>query len=366
MALESATPTPSPAPLTPNDPERHGIDDPAEWLSATRTRSVRRILIVVLGLNLAVAAVKLGYGLRIGSVAMSADGVQSLLDGLANVVGLVGIAIAARPPDRDHLYGHERYETLASMAIAGLMAIGVVQVVEGAIGQWRDGSRPEVTTFAFVLLLATMVVNTGVTLWERRQSQRLRSNLLAADAKHTASDILVSGAVIAGLAGERIGINGADAAVSLIVAVTIGWAAWGIVREASLVLTDATFVDPKGLLRAAIDVSDVVSAHNVRTRETGGRVWVEMHVTVDPDLTVKAAHDVATAVEGRLREFAGPATQAIVHVEPAEPPHTRPDPLFGEGGKRDLEEEHERQETIPVDNETDARMREVRNGERRR
>ncbi|MDQ3779170.1 MAG: cation transporter, partial [Chloroflexota bacterium] len=96
MALESATPTPSLAPRTPNDPERDGRDGPAEWQSATRTRSVRRILIDVLGLNLAVAAVKLGYGLTIGSVAMSADGVQSLLDGLANVVGLVGIAIAAR------------------------------------------------------------------------------------------------------------------------------------------------------------------------------------------------------------------------------------------------------------------------------
>jgi len=366
MALESATPTPSLAPRTPNDPERDGGDGPAEWQSATRTRSVRRILIVVLGLNLAVAAVKLGYGLTIGSVAMSADGVQSLLDGLANVVGLVGIAIAARPPDRDHLYGHERYETLASMAIAGLMAISVVQVVESAIGQWRDGSRPEVTTLAFVLLLVTMAVNTGVTLWERRQSRRLRSNLLAADAKHTASDILVSGAVIAGLAGERIGIAGADAAVSLIVAVTIAWAAWGILRDASLVLTDATFVDPKGLLRAAIDVPDVVTAHNVRTRETGGRVWVEMHVTVDPYLTVKAAHDVATAVEGRLRDVAGPGTQVIVHVEPAEPPHTRPDPLFGEAGGPNVEQPNERQETIPVDIETDERMREVRSGERRR
>jgi len=143
--------------------------------------------------------------------------------------------------------------------------------------------------------------------------------------------VLVSGAVILGLVGERAGLQGADAAVSIAVAGMIAWAGWGIVREASLVLSDAAFVDPEGLLDAIVRAPGVVTAHNLRARTAGGRLWVEVHVTVDPSLTVRDAHEVATNVEVAIRDQVGPATEAIVHVEPAEPPHTRPDPLFGRG-----------------------------------
>jgi cation diffusion facilitator family transporter len=141
----------------------------------------------------------------------------------------------------------------------------------------------------------------------------------------------VSAAVILGLVGERAGLRGADAAVSLVVAGTIAWAAWGILRDASLVLTDAaTDVEPRALLGAILAAPGVITAHNLRVRSSGGRNWVDVHVTVDPALTVKQAHEVATGVEESIRGAVGMETQAIVHVEPAEPPHTRPDPIFGD------------------------------------
>jgi cation diffusion facilitator family transporter len=261
---------------------------------------------------------------------MTADGFHSLLDGFANVVGIVGIAIAARPPDQEHHFGHERYETLASMAIGALMAVGVLEIVQSAIGRWQAGETPEVTRLSFAVMAGTMAVNSGVTLWERRAARRLRSDLLEADSRHTASDVLVSAAVILGLVGERAGLRGADAAVSLVVAGTIAWAAWGILRDASLVLTDAaTDVEPRALLGAILAAPGVITAHNLRVRSSGGRNWVDVHVTVDPALTVKQAHEVATGVEESIRGTVGMETQAIVHVEPAEPPHTRPDPIFG-------------------------------------
>jgi cation diffusion facilitator family transporter len=286
---------------------------------------------VVLALNLAVAGAKLGYGFFSGSVAMSADGFHSLLDGFANVVGIIGIVVAARPPDREHHFGHERYETLASMAIGALMAVGVLEIVQSAIGRWQAGATPQVTRISFAVMLGTMAVNAGVTLWERRAAGRLRSNLLAADARHTGSDVLVSAAVILGLIGERIGLRGADAAVSLVVAGMVALTAWGILREASLVLTDAaTDVEARPLLVAILAAPGAITAHNLRVRSSGGRNWVEVHVTVDPELTVKQAHEVATEVESAIRNQVGPETRAIVHVEPAEPPHTRPDPIFGQ------------------------------------
>ncbi|HEX2282885.1 MAG TPA: cation diffusion facilitator family transporter [Thermomicrobiales bacterium] len=299
--------------------------------SSGRGNQIRHILSVVLALNILVAGAKLGYGFFSGSVAMFADGFHSLLDGFANVVGIIGIVVAARPPDREHHFGHERYETLASMAIGAVMAVGVLEIVQSAIGRWQSGEAPQVTSLSFGVMLGTMAINIGVTVWERRAARRLHSDLLEADARHTGSDVLASAAVILGLIGERIGLRGADAAVSLVVAGMVALAAWEILREASLVLTDAaTDVEPRALLAAIVTVPGAITAHNLRVRSSGGRSWVEVHVTVDPQLTVKQAHEVATEVESAIRNEVGPETQAIVHVEPAEPPHTRPDPIFGQ------------------------------------
>jgi len=241
--------------------------------SARRGNLIRQILSVVLVLNLTVAGAKLGYGFVCGSVAMLADGFHSLLDGFANVVGIVGIGVEARPPDQEHHFGHGRYETLASMAIGALMAVGVLEIVQSAIGRWQSGKTPQVTRLSFGVMLGTMASNAGLTIWERRAARGLHSDLLEADARHTGSDVLVSAAVVT--------------------------------------------------------APGAITAHNLRVRSSGGRNWVEVHVTVDPDLTVKQAHEVTTQVESAIRNVVGPETQAIVHVEPAEPPHMRPDPIFG-------------------------------------
>ncbi len=316
---ERAAARSAPAPLNIGDVYRRG-------------HQIRRILVVVLALNLVVAGAKISFGYVSGSVAKTADGVNSQLDALANVIGIAGIAVAARPPDREHHFGHGRYETLASMAIGALMAVGVVEIVRAALTRWQAGEAPDVTRLSFVVMLGTMAINIGVTIWERRAARQLRSDLLAADARHTGSDVLVSGGVILGLVGEQMGLRGADAAVSLVVAATISWTAWGILRDASLVLTDAaTDVDPRSLLTAILAAPGVITAHNLRVRSSGGRNLVDVHITVAPDLTVKAAHEVATGVEETVRDEVGPEAQTIVHVEPAEPPHTRPDPIFGDG-----------------------------------
>lgn len=279
-------------------------------------------------LNLTVAGAKLRYGFVRGSVAMSADGFHSPLDGFANVVGIVGIAVAARPPGEEHRFGHERYETLASMAIGALMVVGVLEIVQSAIGRWQTGETPLVTGLSFAVMLSTIAVNTEVTMCERRAARRLHRDLPEADARLTGSEVLVSAAVILGLIGERSGLRGA--AMSLVVAGMVGWAAWEILREASLVLTDAaTDGEPKALLAAIVTAPGAITAHNLRVRSSGGGDWVEVHLTVDPGLTVKQAHEVATEAVSAIRTNGGPETQSIVHVELAEPPHTRPDPIFG-------------------------------------
>lgn len=299
-------------------------------LRAQRLHGIRRTLIIVLLLNLAVAFAKLGYGLWTGSIAMRADGVQSLLDGLSNVVGLASVAIASRPPDEDHHFGHERYESLASLLIAGMMSVSVIQILQAAVSQLREGTPPSVNSGSFGVLIATMSVNIGVALWERRQGKRHASELLLADARHTASDVVVSLSVIVGLLGVRMGWSRADAVVSIAITVVIAWAAWAIIRTASMVLTDATDVDPRTLMRTILGTDGVISAHKLRARSSGGRLLAQVDIAVDPDIPVIEAHEIASRVEKSIKEVAGIGSQVVVHIEPAIGRHTRPDLLFGD------------------------------------
>lgn len=295
-----------------------------------RATQIRHVLIIVFVLNVAVASAKLGYGLWTSSVAMTADGLQSFLDGMANIVGLAGIAVAARPPDEQHQFGHQRYETLASMIIAMMMAVSVIEIVRGALGQLARGGTPRVDVGSFAVLGCTICINLGVGMWERRKARELGSDFLEADSKHTLSDVAVSLGVIGSLIAVRLGIETADALLSMVIAGIIGWAAWSIVRDASLVLTDASAVDPRALMEAILHTGGVETAHKLRSRSMGGQMLVEVDITVDPLLRVDQAHDVTTRVENSVREVAGRFAQTIIHVEPAIAPHTRPDELFGD------------------------------------
>lgn len=307
-----------------------GIVSTRPDLRSERLSHVRRTLLIILVLNLLVAAAKFGYGYWSGSVAMRADGVQSFLDGLSNVVALVSVAIAARPPDEDHHFGHERYETLASLLIAGMMSIGVVQILQDAIGQLRSGDHPAVGVGSFGVILATMMINIGVAVYERRQGRSLNSDILLADAKHTASDVFVSLGVLVGLVLVRMGWSSADAIVSIAITGLIAWTAWTIVRDAMAVLTDATDVDARAIMRAILDTEGVETAHKLRMRTSGGRVLALVDITVDPGITVLEGHEIASRVEVAIKDMTAADTSVTVHVEPALGRHTRPDLLFGD------------------------------------
>jgi cation diffusion facilitator family transporter len=290
---------------------------------AGRERTLRRVLLTVLCLNVAVALAKIAYGYLSGSLAMTSDGYHSLLDGASNVVALVGLAVAMRPPDPNHPYGHHRYETLTSLGIAGLMLLTLYGIVAGAWDRLQSGSTPEVTTASFVVMLLTLGVNLGVTTWERRAGRRLSSSLLLADARHTTSDVFVSLSVIASLVVVWLGFQQADALISLAIAGAIAWGAWSIVRDASRVLSDAIVGDVAQIEAAVRAVPGVRGTHNIRSRGADGRVWVDLHIQVDPAMRVDRAHDIASQVAERVEAEFGDPADATVHIEPADPQHLR-------------------------------------------
>src|SRR5205809_1569446 len=157
-----------------------------------RRDRIARVLWGILWLNLAVAVAKLAYGWRSHAIAMTADGIHSLLDGSSNIVALVGVAVARKPPDSNHPYGHRKYETFAALGVAAMMFFGCMEILAAALERWRHPRLVDITGSGFVVLIATIVVNLFVATIERREGRRLQSELLASDAAHTGSDVLAS------------------------------------------------------------------------------------------------------------------------------------------------------------------------------
>lgn len=279
-----------------------------------RRQAIRSVLVAVLVVDLALAMGKGVYGLLSGSLGLVSDGLHSALHAAGAVVGLVGVTLAARPPDEDHPYGYERYETLASMGIASFMLLAVWKILEDVWARLRSPAVARVDEGSFALMGGALALTVLLALWERRRGRRLESPVLQADALRRWSDLLVSSSVLGGLVAVRLGAPLVDSLVSVPIAGMIGWSAWRIARDASRVLTDAAVGDIGRIETAARSIEGVADCHQVRARGVGGSVRVDLHVTVDPEMTVAESHRIAEEVERRVREGVEGVAEVLVHV----------------------------------------------------
>ena len=286
-----------------------------------RVREIKKVLWVILGLNLLVAFAKLFWGLFSGSAAMTADGFHSMFDGTSNVVGLIGMTFAARPADDDHPYGHSKYETYSAVMIAAMLLFAAYSIGSEAVNRLMGhGQPPQVTATSFAIMFGTLLVNFFVTTYERRVGKRLNSEILIADASHTASDILVSlGVIVSLILVKFFHLMMADAIVSLLIAGAIVYTAWGVFKQASATLSDSARIPEEGLEACIRSVPGILDIHHVRTRGTESEVYVDLHIMVDPYITVKDGHRIAHEVEECIEIKYPQAIDVIVHVEPYMP-----------------------------------------------
>ena len=248
---------------------------------------------------------------------MQADGIHSVFDSAGNVVGLVGISLAARPADAGHPYGHAKFETYASLVIGVLLLLAAFEVGSSAAAKLAAGSyTAEVGPMSFVVMAGTLAVNLGVTVYERRFAKRLKSEVLAADANHTLSDALVSVGVIAGLAAVALGFPMADPIMALVVTAAILATAYDVFKHALATLSDRARIPEGDLRAAALAVPGVRGVHRIRTRGTEGEVYADLHVLVDPSMTVADAHRLADEVEADIKERFANVIEVLVHIEP--------------------------------------------------
>jgi cation diffusion facilitator family transporter len=283
-----------------------------------RYRRIRRVLWVVLALNIAVALAKLLYGTVSRSAAMQADGIHSLFDGTSNVIGLAGMWFAARPADAGHPYGHGKFETFTAAAIAAMLVVAGYTVGRGAIAHLTgNGETTQVTVGSFAVMIGTLCVNFFVTTWEARAGRRLGSEVLIADSRHTLSDVVVSLGVIISLILVALGWRQADGVVALLVAVVIFHTALGVIRGVGRTLSDAARLPALDIEATARQVADVIDCHSVRTRGLESQVYVDLHLVVTPGTTLDAGHEIAHNVEEALRSRYPGIVDVVVHVEPA-------------------------------------------------
>lgn len=285
--------------------------------SSERGRRIRLVLWVILAANWGVAAVKLVLGVAIGSAALTADGLHSFVDGGSNVVGLVAMWFAGRPPDSDHPYGHEKFEALASLAMGGMVAVGMFEMGRNAVAALLSGQSPEVSYATVAVTVVTMGVNLVVTTLETREGRRLKSTLLLADAQHTMSDVLVSAAVVVSLLLSKFSVPRADGVVAVVVLGFVGRAAWQVIVRAVEPLSDTARLDPEQVKRLCLAVPGVREVRAVRSRGMDDAVRVDLKIDVDAEQTVAAGHQIANALEAEIYAAFPHVRDVLVHVEPA-------------------------------------------------
>lgn len=285
-------------------------------MSDNKYTRIRNILIWVLVLNWGVAFAKIIYGHITNSLSMLADGLHSLSDGSSNIIGLIGIFIAAHPKDIEHPYGHRKYETLTSMAIAMILFFIAFNVIRMSLHRFVHRVVPEVNPLSFIVMVATLLINIAVMRYEYNRGKELKSDFLVADAYHTGSDIFASISVIASLISVKVGFPIADVIAGFIISLLICYIGIDILKHSSRVLCDYVAMEAKEVEEAILDIPGVVGCHRIRTRGRPDDIHVDLHITVNKDMAVGKAHELSTAIEKRIREKFPGVTDVVVHIEP--------------------------------------------------
>jgi cation diffusion facilitator family transporter len=280
-------------------------------------REVRKVLIITLLLNLFVMALKVVVGYATGSLSLLADALHSVTDSANNVLGLIASKFSSPLPDREHPYGHHKFEAVGALGIAAFLGIACFEILQGAIEKIiRGGSPVRISGPELWLLLIVLGVNIFVAFYERNVGTRIGSSILVADAKHTMSDVWVTISVLGGLIGIWwFNFQWLDVVLAFPVALLVFWSGWSVLKENLPWLVDQMAIAPEAIHGIATSVPGVINCHDIASRGVIGRqVFIEMHLVVDTP-EVETAHQITEEVENKLQERYSPV-RIIIHVEP--------------------------------------------------
>lgn len=285
---------------------------------------IRQVLGITLLLNLLVMILKAIVGFSTGSLSLQADALHSVTDSANNVLGLVANNFSSPKPDREHPYGHQKFEALGALGIATFLGIACFEILQGAIERVFSGENHSIAISSEELwiLLVVLGINVFVAFYEREVGHNLNSSILIADAKHTMSDIWVTVLVMAGLIGvwqatawNLPQLNWIDVILAFPVAILVFRSGWEVLQDNLPWLVDKIAISPEAIYQIVMEVPGVINCHDIASRGVVGKqVFVEMHLIVDAT-DVAEAHKITEEVEIRLKATYNPI-RVLIHVEP--------------------------------------------------
>lgn len=284
------------------------------------TRASSRIALAGVIVSAALAVLKITVGYQANSTAVISDGIESASDVLSSGIVLFGLVLAARPPDEDHPYGHGRLETLAALLVGTILAAtGTLICFHSMERAWEAAHAP--AAFAVWPLLISIACKSVLWTVKRRYGARVRSDALLADASNDAVDVLSAIVALTGLSIALLNplrFNQFDHFGGACVGVIVVILGLRVIRDTALQLMDTM---PEGALleeicRTALQVPGALAVEKCYARKTGLKYHVDLHLEVDPELTVQASHDIATGVRIRIKESLDWVADVLVHVEP--------------------------------------------------
>ena len=285
----------------------------------SKNRAITRVLIIEGSVNLLLCLVKLVIGLVTQSSVILADALHSLTDLTNNIIAVVALRISHKPPDHSHPYGHQKFEYLAIFILAVLLSVVAFELV--AYAYENHGQVVQQSYAGLGILILAIMVNFTLSQWEGRQAKKLGSKLLAADAKHTFSDVLTSIAVLVGWQLAAMGYYWLDTLFCLLVAIVVGKLAWELFQQALPVLVDADVTaeqfSPEQLARVVSEFVEIDGVTDIRSRAMGEQVICDLTLQINPELSLTAAHALSHAFEDRLKEEFE-LYDVIIHIEPAQ------------------------------------------------
>ena len=275
------------------------------------------ILIIIFVLNFIVALSKVVYGYINNISSMTADGFHSISDATSNIIGIFAIMWASKPADDCHPYGHDKFETLASLFISILLFFMSFEIISQCINRVFNPTSIYIDKYSFVVMIASTIVNYFVYKYEYARGNDLKSEILISDSIHTRSDIGVSISVFIGLFAIKLGFTFVDIFVSIIISVMILKSGFDILIYSLKVFLDQSMINKDNIHEFVISIPNVVFCHKIRSRGKENKIIVDLHIGVNPNMSIRDAHDLSHKVENMIVEKFKGVSEVIIHLEPS-------------------------------------------------
>ena len=296
------------------------MDDKTIVKTAVKVSTVSIILNIILSL------LKLVAGIFGKSMAMLSDAVHSLSDVFGSIIVIIGVKISKKKEDNDHQYGHDRMECLASLALGAILFLtGALLIYEGIKKIVSGTSISTPGQIALIAAIVSIVVKEGMYWYTKINANRINSDALKAEAWHHRSDALSSIGSLIGVAGAMLGLKILDPVMGCVIGVVIIKVSYDIAKESVDKMVDkACDDDTVGALKKEVEkVSGVKELDIIKTRMFGTKIYVEIEISVDGNMILKDAHDIAEQVHDNIEKNFENVKHCTVHVNPYGYKHKR-------------------------------------------